>query len=249
MCRLRIFVAALAIATMSGGSNGLAADMPLKAAPYVAPAPSWTGLYVGGFVGAGWGTDEATLNSVSFAGVTIPIGLPLAQVSNSGFLGGGQVGYNFQSGWVVWGIEADIAGTNIKGSAPCVILFTCSTTDNWLATASARVGGLVGDRTLVYVKGGGAWLNETGSFSTSVTGLSALIPGTSASNTSTGWLVGMGTEYKFTSNWSGMIEYDYMDFGTSNTNFNATALPGLTASVAQTNKLSTMKVGLNYKFW
>jgi len=221
-----------------------AADMPVKAAPYVAPAPSWTGLYVGGFVGAGWGTDFATLDSISIVGVPVPIGLPLAQVSNSGFLGGGQIGYNYQSGWTVWGIEADIAGTDIRGSAPCIILFTCSTKDNWLATASARFGGLVGERTLVYVKGGGAWLNETGSLTSTLAGLGFA---TSASNTRSGWLVGMGAEYKFTSNWSGVIEYDYMDFGTQSTTYPIVA--GLvTASVGETNKLSTMKVGLNYKW-
>jgi outer membrane immunogenic protein len=220
-----------------------AADMPVKAAPYYPPAvESWTGFYVGGFVGAGWGTDSATLNSITITGVgTTAIGLPLAQVSNSGFLGGGQIGYNYQSGWMVWGIEADIAGTDIKGSAPCVILFTCSAKDNWLATASARVGGLVGDRTLVYVKGGGAWLNETGSLSAPF-GLFT----TSSTNTSAGWLVGMGAEYKFTHNWSGVIEYDYMDFGTQNNTY--PIVPGVTASVAETNKLSTMKVGLNYKW-
>jgi outer membrane immunogenic protein len=230
-----------------------AADMPVKAAPYAPPAPvySWTGFYVGGFIGAGWGTDSASLNTVTAAGVTVPIGLPLAQVSNSGVLGGGQVGYNYQTGWVVLGVEGDIAGTGITDSAPCIVVFSCTAKDNWLATASGRIGGVVGDgRLLVFVKGGGAWLNQTSSFATSVTGLSTIFPGTSATNTNTGWLLGMGTEYAFTQHWSGTLEYDYMDFGTTNTNFSTTSvlLPGGSASVAQTNKLSTVKAGLNYKF-
>ena len=73
---------------------------------------------------------------------------------------------------------------------------------------------------------------------------------TSATSTNTGWLLGMGTEYAFTQHWSGTLEYDYMDFGTANTNFSTTSvlLPGGSASVAQPNKLSTVKAGLNYKF-
>src|SRR5579862_938086 len=144
----------------SASLSAQAADMPMPAkAPYAAPmaAPSWTGFYIGGFIGAGWGTDQATLTSLSFT--SLPGPFPLASPSISGVLGGGQIGYNYQSGWVVWGIEGDFAGTGIKGSAPCVVAFTCSASDNWLATASARVGGLVGNQTLVYLKGGGAWEN------------------------------------------------------------------------------------------
>ena len=62
----------------------------------------------------------------------------------------------------------------------------------------------------------------------------------------------MGAEYAFTQNWSGVIEYDYMDFGNHNTTFPSpfTFVPLSlgTGNVGQTNKLSTMKIGLNYKF-
>jgi len=232
-----------------------AADLAMKAPPApVAPVYSWTGFYIGGFVGAGWGTDSATLNSVAFPGGAATIGLPLTQVSTSGFLGGVQAGYNYQSGWAVLGVEGDFAGTGIKGTAPCVVVFSCTENDQWLATASARVGGVVEDRFLVYVKGGGAWLNEKGTF-TSTLNLPIGITSSSATSTAAGWLIGMGTEYAFTRNWSGVIEYDYMDFGNHNTTF-PSPLTGFgpvaaagTGNVGQTNKLSTMKIGLNYKFY
>ena len=103
---------------------GSAADMPMKAAPY-APAPvwSWTGFYIGGHVGAGWGTTETTVTGFSAAGFgAFPFDFPLAQNSRSGFLGGGQVGYNFQSGWAVFGVQGDFAGLDVKGTAPCVVV-------------------------------------------------------------------------------------------------------------------------------
>jgi outer membrane immunogenic protein len=252
----RLLMAAAAALFMAGAAQtAAAADLPMKAPPprMAAPVPySWTGFYVGGFVGAGWGTDSAVLNSVAFPGGGANIGLPLTQVSTSGFLGGIQAGYNYQSGWVVWGIEGDFAGTDIKGTAPCVLLFSCSETDNWLATVSARVGGVVADRFLVYVKGGGAWLNEKGSFKNTLPIL-GFIGSSSATSTADGWLLGMGAEYAFTQNWSGVIEYDYMDFGNHNTTFPSPFIaPPIaaagTGNVGQTNKLSTMKIGLNYKF-
>lgn len=206
-------------------------------------APSWTGFYLGAFIGAGWGTDQATLTSLSFT--TLPGPFPLASPSISGVLGGGQIGYNYQTGWVVLGVEGDFAGTGIKGTAPCVVVFSCSASDNWLATVSARVGGLVGNQTLVYLKGGGAWENAkyTGTDNLGV----VIPPGASISSTSTntGYLLGIGVEYAFTNHWHGFIEYNYMDFGTNSVSFSGFGGSG-TATLA--DKLSVIKGGLNYEF-
>lgn len=160
----------------------------------------------------------------------------------SGFLGGGQLGYNWQTGWVVWGVEGDFDGTDIKGNAAC---FPCSTHTHWLATVSGRVGGVVLDRILAYVKGGGAW-KDTNYSATDQFGIN-FPPGTTTSTTTTrsGWLVGLGVEYAFTNNWSGFIEYDYMDFGTDTINF---VTPAGTFGASITDKLSEVKGGLNYKF-
>src|SRR4051812_23768723 len=97
---------------------GFAADLPLKARP--APPPeiwSWTGFYIGGHVGAGWGTTETSLTGISvpFIPLNAAFSLPFSQNSRSGFLGGAQAGYNWQSGWAVFGVQADIAGMDVKG--------------------------------------------------------------------------------------------------------------------------------------
>jgi outer membrane immunogenic protein len=116
---------------------------------------------------------------------------------------------------------------------------------------SGRVGGIVADKTLVYVKGGAAWLNTTHSLNvpTLLGGLGGL-GGASADSTTLGWLLGFGAEYAFTRNWSAFIEYDYMDFDKKSIAFNLVA-PGAGTAVANVsiqNKLSIAKVGVNYKF-
>lgn len=162
---MKIFTAAAATALLiAGTAASSAADMAVKAPPVVAPAPiwSWTGFYIGGHVGAGWGTTELTLDNIVAPGFpAVAIGFPIAQNSRSGFLGGGQVGYNFQSGWPVFGVQADIAGMDVKGTTPCLFVLSCTAKSDWLATVSGRFGGVVADKTLVYVKGGAAWLNTT----------------------------------------------------------------------------------------
>jgi outer membrane immunogenic protein len=236
-----------------------AADLPMKAMPDPAPVWTWTGFYIGGNGGAGWGTTESSLTSLSVPGFgVIPFGLPVAQNSRSGFLGGGQLGYNYQAGWVVVGVQGDIDALSINGTTPCIVTFSCTSNSKWLATASARVGGVVGERTLVYIKGGGAWLNtqQTLSASSGLGGIvgigGGLVGGSaiSATSTASGALIGMGAEYMFSRNWTGFIEYNYMEFGTKNLTFPvpAAGVPGAALSASTSNKLSIAKIGLNYKF-
>jgi outer membrane immunogenic protein len=247
----KILFAGIAAAAFCG-APAFASDMPTKPPVNVAASYDWTGFYVGGQMGAGWGTVENTLGT-NPGGLGPPVGTNFGLFSPSGFLGGGQIGYNWQTGWVVVGVEGDFDGTDIKGSgsglAPGALGANAenpSGKNNWLATASGRVGGVVFDRLLVYVKGGGAWLNIQGKL-TDISGLYGPAGASYSTTTQTwaGWLVGMGTEYAFTRNWSGFIEYNYMDFGRQNINF---VLPAGTLLVNSKEKLSVMKAGLNYKF-
>jgi outer membrane immunogenic protein len=141
---------------------------------------------------------------------------------------------------------------DVKGTTPCVILFSRGES-NWLATVSGRIGGVVADKTLVYVKGGAAWLNSTHSLDLGALGAipgGPALGGLSADSTAFGWLLGFGAEYAFTQNWSAFIEYNYMDFDKKDVPFNLTA-PGLgtaTIPVSIQSKLSIAKVGVNYKF-
>lgn len=243
--------AAILIATTAAGS---AADLgPRYAkAPPIIDTWSWTGFYVGAHVGGGWGTTESTLTSIAlFPAPPVNFNLPLSQNSRSGFLGGGQVGYNWQNGWVVLGVQGDIAALDVKGTTPCLVVLSCTAKSDWLATVSGRIGGVVADRTLLYVKGGGAWMNTTHSASApggiggGGAGLTQL---TSVESTSWGWLLGMGVEYMFAKNWTGFLEYNYIDFDKKNEAFAIGAPAVATVNADLKNKLSIAKVGVNYKF-
>jgi outer membrane immunogenic protein len=240
-----------------GLSSAFAADMAVKAPPMYEPAPvwSWTGFYIGANAGAGWGTTESSLSSISAGGLSVPVNLPIDQNSRSGFLGGGQIGYNYQMGWAVLGVQADIEGMDVQGTTPCIVAFSCSANSHWLATVTGRIGGVVADKTLIYVKGGAAWMNTTHTFSSS-SALGLGIGGIggasiSADSTPVGGLLGMGVEYAFSPNWSAFIEYDYIQFQNTNVGFSLTPLVGVGGATANVNiqeKLSIAKVGANYKF-
>src|SRR5207244_6859483 len=107
------------------------------------PAPFCTGIssYVDVLFGAGWGTTESTLTSFSVTppGIVVPLNFPFSQNSRSGFLGGGQVGYNWQTGWAVFGVQGDIAGMDVKGTTPCVVILSCTSKSNWLEIGRAHV--------------------------------------------------------------------------------------------------------------
>jgi outer membrane immunogenic protein len=252
---LAVAVAVL-LATTAAGS---AADLAVKSPAYISPAPvwSWTGFYIGAHAGAGWGTTESTLDSITAVGVPglLGLGLPIAQNSRSGFLGGGQIGYNYQSGWAVFGVQGDFAGLDVKGTTPCLTVLSCNANSHWLATATGRIGGVVADRTLVYIKGGGAWMNTTHTLTVPAAGGLggggvAGLTGSSADSNTFGWLLGFGAEYAFSPNWSGFIEYDYMDFDKKSIALNLTVPGGPVgaANVSIQNKLSVAKIGVNYKF-
>jgi outer membrane immunogenic protein len=233
-----------------------AADMAVKALPPPAPIWTWTGFYIGAHVGAGWGTTESTLTSLTAPGAPpFVFGIPFSQDSRSGFLGGGQVGYNWQSGWAVFGVQGDIAATDIKGTTPCFLILSCHTKTDWLATVSGRLGAVVADRGLIYVKGGGAWMNSkhTVSFPNFGPGGGPINNLVIASEDSTafGWLLGLGTEWMITPNWTAFIEYNYIEFDKKNEAFAINPVlvgPGVFVNADLKNKLSIAKVGVNYKF-
>src|SRR5205823_1177127 len=129
-----------------------------KALPPSPPVFSWTGFYVGVHGGSGWGTKEwdeiATPALVGFneADSSHPV---------NGILGGGQIGFNYQVGWAVWGAEIQASAADIKGKGNCGIVaeFNCASKVDGLATFAGRFGAAF-DHTLVYVKGGGAWADD-----------------------------------------------------------------------------------------
>jgi len=139
-----VSLSAAILAALFGSAN--AADMVVKA-PLLPPAPAynWTGFYIGAHAGGAFDNDQFNFQ---------PAGTFTNNTASS-FLGGGQVGYNYQiSNWVV-GLEGDGDWTHLFGFAPCPNpFFTCGHNIEWLASVRARVGYVAADRFLFYVTGG-----------------------------------------------------------------------------------------------
>jgi len=222
-----------------------AADLPpYRPLPPMATPFSWTGFYIGAHAGAGWFLKEQTFTA----------GVPVLIVNDNnyvgtGFLGGGQVGVNYQVASLVLGAEAQVSWADLEGKDNCVIaspvaLVNCRTKVDWLGTVAGRLG-FAFDRTLVFVKGGGAWVHDKYDTSLFVTPFTNI----HVEDTRWGWMFGTGVEHAFYGNWSAKVEYDYLDFGTR-----ATAFPGLLAliganeSVDIRQRIHLIKFGLNYRF-
>jgi len=236
---------AIAAASLMGTAAASAADMPVK---YLPPPPvfSWTGFYVGAHIGGTWGTTEAEINSITvppifaFSGFTLPV----SSHSFNGFIGGGQIGYNWQSGIVVFGAEAELSATNAKGTAPCLVVLSCKTEQSWMATAAARLG-LADGRTLYYAKGGAAWSRNT--YSANLNLLVGLHTEVSANRS--GWLVGAGIEHAFAGTGLSMkLEYDYVDYGKKDYHFPLAIILPIDVGTNIREYQHAVKVGVNYRF-
>jgi outer membrane immunogenic protein len=253
----KFLIAAAAFATV------LAGPALAKAKPKVAPPPpppavySWAGFYLGGNVGYSWGRQgNSLLNDV---------GTPVQAntVNLNGVVGGGQIGYNWQSGQTVLGIEADINASGQQGSGNPVFAhppgatlcngqvncfgggigatFTNTNKLDWFGTVRGRVGWAM-DRWLPYVTGGWAYGQGTISGTTTTT-----VPTTntfSASQNYSGWTIGGGLEWAFLDHWSAKAEYLYINFGNGPT---VATSPKL--SIAGGNMIDNIiRAGVNYKF-
>ena len=128
---------------------------------YYVPANTWTGFYVGANGGYGWSADKATTSSfANDDGATATS--PTASFDRNGGFGGAQIGYNVQRGQLVFGIEADIQGAGIRGSATTSasadngdVIATGKATSSldWFGTVRGRLG-YAYDRSLFYFTGG-----------------------------------------------------------------------------------------------
>ena len=252
--------------TLAAGDAASGADLsrrsvfkaPLKAPAFAAPAFSWTGFYVGGNAGYGSGRLDSAYD-LSIGGL-VSTRIVSDTTTPSGFIGGGQLGYNYQMGSVVLGAEADWqysaqreTTTNVCPPVTCGLAsitgITLSATHRvpWWSTVRARVG-YAFDRWLVYGTGGLAY----GKIESDLTASTALGSATfNTSSTRTGWVWGLGVENAFMGNWSWKAEYLYMDFG-SWTVSNAIGLPivllATTINETITYKSHVVRVGLNYRF-
>jgi len=281
----RTLIASAAFASLLVATSAFAADLPVYTkAPPVALVYDWTGYYIGTNLGYSWGrgstdgniTGTQNVSVFRTAGPTlvssVNTALPTLPLSGradvNGFIGGGQLGYNWQREKWVFGLEGDIQFSNERGSsdvctvAGCPAGSTVFTRDyklDWFGTVRGRVGFLPAERILLYATGGLAY----GGFSGSSWTLPANI-GT-WSSTNVGWTVGAGAEAALGNNWSVKFEYLYMDLGhvggssaTVTNVTNAANTPGAGFNTTTTQTLAyqfntkftdnIVRVGLNYKF-
>jgi outer membrane immunogenic protein len=225
------------VATLIGCGIANAADLPMKAPPPAAPVYmpyTWTGLYIGGNVGGAWAQGNINDDVTGFHFST----------SHSGFIGGGQVGFNYQANNpLVLGVEADFDWTSLNATGATIFfpriraILQGSANTKSIAALAGRLG-YANDRWLFYGKFGGAWVGNQTMITDLTTGAEF-----STSNTNNGWLAGAGIEWAFSPNWTARIEYDYIGLR------NLTLSPIFTSdtfSVRRNIQMATF--GLNYKF-
>jgi outer membrane immunogenic protein len=202
-----IGLAVLGVASASAADLPRQRAMPAKAPAYVSPMYNWTGFYVG--INGGYGFS--------------------ANNDGDGGLVGGTLGYNFQTGPWVFGLEGDWDWTNIRGSTTCGA-GSCEIKNHWLATARGRLGYAMGatGSWLPYITGGAAF----GDIENSVAGIGTV------SDTNAGWTLGGGLEAQISGPLTAKVEYLYVDLG------DGPSLAGQDSGF-HTN---IIRAGLNYKF-
>jgi outer membrane immunogenic protein len=265
-------VALMAVGTVAAQ----AADLPTRkeAPPVFVPPPfTWTGFYVGLNAGGIWpsGSHNASIfdpNSAidgGFLTSEFPGGLGS---QSGGFIGGGQAGYNWQTGAFVLGVETDFDGSTESknrnfSSNPFTGpgIFTGDTLNvnakqslEWLGTTRARIGFVAtpDNRLMIYATGGVAYGGGSSNFSV-FDSRNGLFFSSNPSSSRVGWVVGGGVEYAITNNITIKGEYLYADLGTNtiNTVGNAAVeqfFPGSVATAKFSYNASIFRAGVNYKF-
>ena len=211
---LRVGICAAAILARTFAAS--AAD--LAVVPPVPPAPfwSWNGFYAGFHLASGWANPTWQSGEGIGAAVPFPGG-----ASGNGAVGGGQIGWNYQTGPWVLGVEAAFSAADINAAAQCAGRnFICTVNVDALGMATARLG-FAFDQFLVYGKAGAAVEHSHDAMEPRVTqdlpndmktatGLISL----NGSATRWGWTTGAGVEFAFNPALSAFAEYDFLDFGT-----------------------------------
>jgi outer membrane immunogenic protein len=203
-----------------------AADLPRQAPMYKAPAYvsgfNWTGAYIGLHGGYSWGGS----GDIDLRG---------------GFIGG-QIGYNWQGAGSPWvfGIEVDSAWADLGRTEAITTpagIATVSTDADYQGSLRARIGYAFQPRTMAYVTGGLAWMNNEVSITVPVGGFAV---GLSDSKMHWGGTVGAGIEHAFAPNLTGRIEYVYAGYGSKD------YFSGIGGGVGLDADSHAIKVGVNY---
>lgn len=217
--RVRFLYGLLALITAGAGS-AVAADIPVRPPPPLAPiaapvyVPDWVGFYWGIHGGGGWGHTSVDPGEFEFDGTP---GFFFPSASPKGGVFGFQAGYNWQWGPVVGGLEIDFSGADIKETTtffslvPPVGFVTHEVKIDELASARGRLGYLIFPNLLLYGTAGIGWGHER--FTVNEAPVVGTIETNTTYSTDFGWVAGVGLEWKFAQNWLLRGEWLHYDFG------------------------------------
>lgn len=248
-------------------SAALAVSLPAQA-----QTSNWSGFYAGLNAGYAWGASDLSTGFVnngayvaSVPNVTALVADGSPTLDSKGFSGGAQLGYNIQSGSLVYGIETDfnwmkanaLRSTRYTAFAANPFTVTNQVDADWMFTLRPRIG-FVSGAALIYATGGlaVAKLNQSHSFRDTIPVPAIFAANESTSDTKLGWTIGAGLEWALGGNWSVKGEYLYANFGSSdstgtviNTVTGASVTsPATTISHSADLTVQTLRVGINYRF-
>jgi len=255
---------------VSGTVGASAADMAVKArppAPVVAAVYSWTGFYVGGNIGYGWGQNTDPFVSlvdpapvVGFAGYFAAGGNVFPNLRPAGVIGGGQIGYNWQMKQFVLGAVADFQAANIRASstvfvdppgAPVPSFQTLSQRLDFLGTVRGKAG-VAFNNVMLYGTGGYAYGRVRSSMTADFTPAVPIIFSGTSTEWRSGWAAGVGGEYGI-GPWSVGLEYLHYDLGRSSVTAvgvppTSTAFAASSLAASQRTAGDIVRATFNYRF-
>ena len=211
--RLPMFGASVALVAGLGAGAAVADGYGPPPVYAVVPFVSWTGLYIGGHVGGAW--SDVDWSNISITGERF-------SESGSGFIGGGQIGYNYQIGNLLLGVEATVSGADVGRDFRSIVIPAArfSADMDTVATVTGRFG-FTSDQWLLYGKAGWAGAQVDFSFRNP-----AIHDSFSFDNWRNGWTLGAGLEYKINRFMSFGVEYSFIDLDSERDNgFTRQGLP------------------------
>jgi len=223
----------IAVGLVGLAMPAVAADLPnrmVTKAPVMAePVWNWTGFYAGVNGGFGWARSAHTDVTGASTGL----------FNQRGGLIGGTLGYNWQTGPAVFGLETDLDWANIDGSQAACGFGNCFTTMRSFGTARGRLGYSF-NNWMPFIAGGLAYAN--------IRAGQDGVGGAASDQWRAGWTIGGGVEAMFAPNWSAKIEYLYADFGTNAaTSYTPVGIRGVNVGASERN-VNIVRAGINYHF-
>jgi outer membrane immunogenic protein len=231
-----------------------AADLGVP--PVASQAFSWTSCYAGAHVGGDFAshdiTDPVQLVQDSLAGPGTTTGVTTVNISSTGFIGGGQIGcdYQFDARWVL-GAAGDFAGSTLDGRSTVALpaglageQATVNVKTDFLSSATVRLG-YAFDRVLIYAKGGAAWTEDqyaaTGIFQATPFNFTGI-------DIRTGFTAGAGIAWAAGGPWTVSLEYDYYQFPHANV-LMSDAVNAVSGPVDTKQSIQVVKLGVDFHVW